>query len=66
MREKEAWTIEKSLIEYEKRLRAEAKYIAMAKQVQISQETIVKMIANFVIMKGYYDELKKRYKEDGE
>ncbi len=64
--EKTAYTKVIALQESEKRLREEAKYILMAKELGIRQETLNKMISMFSIHKAYHDDLKKAVKEDGE
>lgn len=49
----------------EKRLREQAGNIIAAKEIGISQQSIDKMIACFSISKVYYDDLKRRYEENG-
>lgn len=58
--------ISKTLIlEEEKRLREQAENIIAAKEIGVSQQSIDKMIACFSISKAYYDDLKRRYEENG-
>ncbi|MCD8376156.1 MAG: hypothetical protein LUD69_04375 [Oscillospiraceae bacterium] len=64
--EKTAYTKAMGVLESEKRLQEEAKYILMAKELGIRQETLNKMISMFSIHKAYRDALKKVVGEDGE
>ncbi len=53
------------ILEEEKRLREQAGNIIAAKEIGISQQSIDKMIACFSISEAYYDDLKRRYEENG-
>ena len=64
--EKTAYLRNSSLQESEKQLQEEAKYILMAKEAGIRQDTLNKMIAMFSIHKSYYDDLKRAVLEGGQ
>lgn len=53
------------ILEEEKRLRKQAGNIIAAKEIGISQQSIDKMISFMAISKAYYDDLKRRYEENG-
>lgn len=53
------------ILEEEKRLREQAANIIAAKKIGISQQSIDKMVTWFSISKINYDDLKRRYEENG-
>lgn len=58
-------TIEMRLVEYEEYFRKQAERILQSKENGVSQKSIDKMISWMSISKKYYDDLKRRYEENG-
>ncbi len=54
------------LLESEKRIREQAAQIIEAKENEIHQQSIDKMICWLSLSKSYYDTMKRRYEENGE